>query len=591
MPSILLLAALIHGLFTGTSHAYKEFTTHCEIPNSTVNFVTSPDTRGSVDIAWSCWGTLVACTFTVLHMNVPDRSTPQAKSMRWVEKFIPFWWYDLSSYFRSEPYANLHRCLMSIIAPEFCYGAYIGEFLDAWAQRDKMRDMLQEHGVPWIEAKKWTMTHMFYANMGGFVLRYRRDDGKTKKKREPAAGSPNRNNQPTGADARRDEKALAPDESRTSKEFPATDNAISQEESETSAVSHEITDTSLAHADKREPPSLQFVSNDPSSGVITNASPDIEKGNRRGSLIGVGDDEQIHYDRYYLNAAVLRTAIKHGYLSARAIPVDVINDRSKLDWFARLITVLQLVDFFTNVIARAIEGLPISPAEVAVAAFAVCSVVAYAIIFCKPKDVATPIILHTYEEYEVPRAIQGYKARYNKNKQELDSDSPLEEKDYKKVSRPAAFGEFRLRPGQEGFMLATGALIGTIFGAVHLSAWNLEFPSKADMWLWRSSSIATTVIPGVYALMAVFAVFIPEPMDKSEQTQPTPQKAFRDQPWYLQILIALGFCIAVSGAAAIMIAYFGGRGILLVEMIRTLFYLPPRTYLTPSWSIDIPHIS
>lgn len=38
------------------------------------------------------------------------------------------------------------------------------------------------------------------------------------------------------------------------------------------------------------------------------------------------------------------------------------------------------------------------------------------------------------------------------------------------------------------------------------------------------------------------------------------------------------------------VAYGIARCILIVEMIRTLFYLPPDAYMTPNWSWSIPQM-
>lgn len=121
-----------------------------------------------------------------------------------------------------------------------------------------------------------------------------------------------------------------------------------------------------------------------------------------------------------------------------------------------------------------------------------------------------------------------------------------------------------------------GSAIGLVFGAIHLSGWDLEFPSVADKWLWRSSSLATTILPVVFIVW--YATGIPEGSTKWMDALPKPLRLLFQLCWAWIFIIGI-------------ICYVAGRGILLVEMIRTLFYLPPRTYLTPSWSVDIPHIS
>ena len=166
------------------------------------------------------------------------------------------------------------------------------------------------------------MAHMFYANMGGFVLLYRRK--------------------------------------------PVTSPAVSE---------------------KRDA--------QPASARIEEAIKNDQGTDKEDPISSYSRDE---FARYYLTASVLRKSIEEGLLPTKAVPEDEISDRSKSDWFAKLLVVLQLVDFFVGVIARVAEGLPVPPLEVAVSAFAVCSIDTCAFLFKKPKDVATTITLATYDE-------------------------------------------------------------------------------------------------------------------------------------------------------------------------------------------------
>lgn len=60
-------------VFIQDTGAYTSFQPTCTIPNSTVNFVASPGMRGSLDILWSCLFTILACTWSIQHLNVPEQ--------------------------------------------------------------------------------------------------------------------------------------------------------------------------------------------------------------------------------------------------------------------------------------------------------------------------------------------------------------------------------------------------------------------------------------------------------------------------------------------------------------------------------------
>ena len=97
-------------------------------------------------------------------------------------------------------------------------------------------------------------------------------------------------------------------------------------------------------------------------------------------------------------------------------------------------------------------------------------------------------------------------------------------------------------------MMGLGAAIGTALGAIHLAGWNLEFPSTADKWLWRSSAIVTTAVPGLMALHTPFLLALAD-------------LTSGDTIWSF-----LDFILIFVGS----VLYIVGRGILIVEMIRTL---------------------
>ncbi|KAF9035615.1 hypothetical protein BJ165DRAFT_1562458 [Panaeolus papilionaceus] len=53
-------------------------------------------------------------------------------------------------------------------------------------------------------------------------------------------------------------------------------------------------------------------------------------------------------------------------------------------------------------------------------------------------------------------------------------------------------------------------LFGGLFGIIHLIAWDFHFPTTAEMWLWRISSLVLTVSPLIFMLFGHF-------VDKAKQ--------------------------------------------------------------------------
>jgi hypothetical protein len=109
--------------------------------------------RSTPDLVWGCLLTILTCSWTLVHLNVPAYNEKS-----WIQLVRKFGW-----------------MLLSIIFPEFLV---IVSLSDWWLARLDIK-MMHEHGYT-----NWTMTHAFFANMGGLVLE-NRDYGRT-----PLAGRP-----------------------------------------------------------------------------------------------------------------------------------------------------------------------------------------------------------------------------------------------------------------------------------------------------------------------------------------------------------------------------------------------------------------
>lgn len=116
--------------------------------------------------------------------------------------------------------------------------------------------------------------------------------------------------------------------------------------------------------------------------------------------------------------------------------------------------------------------------------------------------------------------------------------------------------------------LNSGITVGSvIFGGIHVAAWNLSFPTPIEKILWRTASImSTALLPIMYFLFLLDYVLLRYRFK---------WRLFRYRK-YLNIIIGGLYVIA--------------RLVLLVEIFRTLFYLPEDAYIT-TWASNIPHIS
>ncbi|KAK0712179.1 hypothetical protein B0T21DRAFT_415750 [Apiosordaria backusii] len=59
--------------FVAAAGAYTTFQPACTTPTDPVNFVSSPDSHGSLEILWTSLLTIFACTWAIHHPNVPEQ--------------------------------------------------------------------------------------------------------------------------------------------------------------------------------------------------------------------------------------------------------------------------------------------------------------------------------------------------------------------------------------------------------------------------------------------------------------------------------------------------------------------------------------
>ncbi|KAJ7191921.1 hypothetical protein GGX14DRAFT_578513 [Mycena pura] len=260
----------------------------------------------------------------------------------------------------------------------------------------------------------------------------------------------------------------------------------------------------------------------------------------------IATSNQLEHPEYYL------TAIKQ-------VKRSHIMDKSKGDALSKGVALAQGLWFTTQCLARVSQHLPFTALEVATLAFAVVNVFIWVLWWGKPLDAQQPIPVGPPEELpEAPnllalrgstdwrQKLSGYYPRYN----------PL-----MATSVPIFWsGE---HPNQTGFSIQ--CLIGTVFGAIHCTAWKANFPSAEELWIWRICSVLITGLPLFILLLGIIWDSLTE-----------------DVPFYdglLNITSTLSF-------AAYMIA----RLFLLILPFTTLRALPRGAFRDVDWTVYIPHL-
>ncbi|KAE8445258.1 hypothetical protein EG329_013630 [Mollisiaceae sp. DMI_Dod_QoI] len=136
------------------ANAYTTFETICSKPSDVVNYVSSADNRSTLDILWSCLLTIVACTWSVQHLNVPEQR----------EGRDPGWMGDIK-WALKRSWTSTKWMMITIIAPEYLFTKNWADLSLAKINTPKLQKLAVEDGVP------WTLSHTLLADMGGFVIR------------------------------------------------------------------------------------------------------------------------------------------------------------------------------------------------------------------------------------------------------------------------------------------------------------------------------------------------------------------------------------------------------------------------------------
>ena len=256
------------------------------------------------------------------------------------------------------------------------------------------------------------------------------------------------------------------------------------------------------------------------------------------------------------------------------ITEEEIQDRAKSNAFIKSVFFIQLGYFCVTVIARAVQHLPISLLELGTLSYAALSAAAGLLQFRKPKSVGNVVVLKHLtpddpQVIEVSDIICGKPDKVDEN-----ASRPVKDLRVMKLTGPDTRVTTGIKSDSAGMAIL---IISGCFGAIHLAAWNFAFPSEVEKWLWRSASIMASsgLLVGILGLGATVVFYtILEAISKK----------FDDSTSF-----ADGFTMLVGGAGALIwsLAYLLARLLLIVEMFRGLFYLPPQAFQS-TWTTNLP---
>lgn len=204
-----------------------------------------------------------------------------------------------------------------------------------------------------------------------------------------------------------------------------------------------------------------------------------------------------------VNARQLHYLVERGYTQFPNVSVEEIWDKSKADFFTKVLACGQIAWLLVQTIARLIQHLDITTLELATLGYVLCALSTYVAWLHKPLDVEVPttITLNTTMEHILcaagPLAAEPYK------------QNPLDFVDNLGpcwwLNIHSKYFPFRVEPKERPLPRITNDrfpnvglgleglfyfLVSHGFVAIHLAAWRLDvFPTLIEKLLWRVSSV------------------------------------------------------------------------------------------------------
>lgn len=250
-----------------------------------------------------------------------------------------------------------------------------------------------------------------------------------------------------------------------------------------------------------------------------------------------------------------------------------IKDKSKGDVLSKGVALAQGIWFITQCLARVHQGLVVTELEVATLAFAVVNVVIWLLWWNKPLDVQRPIVIGPPKSPDAQPIVPHQRPRLVRFSGAITGDVEGDDDYDPRLSTSVpSFWSGPIDNNPHHGTLGITALAGSVFGAIHCTAWNTDFPTTAEMYIWQSGSIVIISTPVVIFLVCFFDAIINGTAFEKTKLANAISRALR----YVALV---GFPI-----------YIVARLILIALPLTALRSLPPSAFVGVNWSTYIPHI-
>lgn len=114
--------------------AASTFAPNCTLPSEGTNFVSGPNTRGTLSILWNCLSIILLCTWNIQHLNIPAQRPILGDEIPWLKRTCKTSWWKIL-----DTGKQLKWMLFTILIPEYIMGKAWGDRQAAIGVRDFFR--------------------------------------------------------------------------------------------------------------------------------------------------------------------------------------------------------------------------------------------------------------------------------------------------------------------------------------------------------------------------------------------------------------------------------------------------------------------
>lgn len=436
--------------------------------NSTMTVVgwkAGPTERGTLNLVWSCVLTIFACTWTVLHLNIPTHN-----DSKWTRSLRKVKW-----------------MIINIVFPEFILSKAICDlrlavdelqsFEETWQQREKPNQVQK-----WIwKPAKTPKSIRWLSKITLNDLRPKEFLQTLRSKLHAIRGHSSSS-----------DIEMSVRESVLQDRLPAeeagqqsSDSGIRQnrDEEHTITLEPKIQEWTLVHSYYVQMGGLEYQ----------------HPLQRYGSSPLSAAHLRRRKEKVWLNGG--RQGKEHP-LANLVLSKEEIQDKSSADWLSKSLAILQVIWVILNVITRHITGLPVTQLEIATVAFAVMAVLIYLANWWKPKDISKPhVLIHDGDE---PPAIEDSIEERRRRQSFAEWLRYPERRQAPELIGQRVPNDFVCLKNTQPVLLYLMGVSSLLFGSLHCLAWQSEFPTQVELLCWRTASLISAVLPIV--TLAISAV-------------------------------------------------------------------------------------